>query len=172
MRQGRRWRNERELAGIRTTFNVGVHAYDFLSYLLDSDPIEVVALWDDDGFNVEIQSLALIRFANGVTVYVNINQRTPLLQNDISIYGTAGRIVGTSLTRAREDGRLTVTAADGSESTTPYPSPAPIDSACSRTPGRSWPARPPTPRAPTACAACGCARRWPGPWRSAGSSTS
>jgi 1,5-anhydro-D-fructose reductase (1,5-anhydro-D-mannitol-forming) len=117
------WRNDRDLAGIGTTFNVGVHVYDFLSYLLDSDPVEVVALWDDDGFNVEIQSLALIRFANGTTAYVNINQRTPLPQNDISIYGTAGRIVGTSLTRAREDGSLTVTAADGSESTTPYPSP-------------------------------------------------
>jgi len=118
LRQGRRWRSDRKLAGIGTTFNVGVHVY-LLSYLLDSDPVEVVALWDDDGFNVEIQSLALIRFANGVTAYVNINQRTPLPQNDISIYGTAGRIVGTSLTRAREDGRLTVTAADGSESTTP-----------------------------------------------------
>ena len=117
------WRNDPELAGIGTTFNVGVHVYDFLSYLLDSEPIEVVAMWEDDGFAVEIQSLALIRFENGVTAYVNISQRTPHPQNDISVYGSAGRIVGRSLTRSREDGELTVTAADGSESTTPYPAP-------------------------------------------------
>jgi 1,5-anhydro-D-fructose reductase (1,5-anhydro-D-mannitol-forming) len=117
------WRNDPDLAGIGTTFNVGVHVYDFLSYILDSDPVEVVALWDDDSFAVEIQTLALIRFANGVTAYVNCNQRVPHPQNDLDIYGTVGRIVGHGVTRSREDGRLIVTTADGSESTTAYPSP-------------------------------------------------
>ncbi|HYJ70014.1 MAG TPA: Gfo/Idh/MocA family oxidoreductase [Nocardioidaceae bacterium] len=117
------WRNDPELAGIGTTFNVGVHVYDFLSYILDSDPVEVVAMWDDDNFAVEIQALALIRFANGVTAYVNCNQRLPHPQNDIDIYGTTGRIVGHGVTRSREDGRLVITKADGSESMTAYPSP-------------------------------------------------
>lgn len=116
------WRNDRELAGIGTTFNIGVHAYDFLSYLLDSDPVEVVALWDDDGYAVENQSLALIRFEGGATAYVNSNQRIPQPQNDIAIYGTTGRIVGEGVTRARDDGRLTVTTADGSTET-PYADP-------------------------------------------------
>jgi 1,5-anhydro-D-fructose reductase (1,5-anhydro-D-mannitol-forming) len=116
------WRNDPELAGIGTTFNVGVHAYDFLSYLLDAEPVEVVAMWDDDGFALEVQSLALIRFDNGVTAYVNCNQRVPRPRNDITVYGTTGRIVGDGVTRARDDGRLTVTTADGS-TTTPYPDP-------------------------------------------------
>jgi 1,5-anhydro-D-fructose reductase (1,5-anhydro-D-mannitol-forming) len=119
------WRNDPELAGgLGTTYNIGVHAFDFLRFLLDADPVEVVALFDDENgaYAVETEALALMRFSNGTRVYVNSNQSSAFPQNDIAIFGSRGRIVGNALTRSRSDGTLTVRTADG-ETTTAYAQP-------------------------------------------------
>ena len=109
------WRADPSLAGLGTTYNIGVHAFDFLRCLLGSDPVEVVAMFDDEGgtHRVETEAQVLMRFANGSRVHVNCNQNSPFPQNSIAIYGTAGRIVGSGLTRARQDGVLTVSTSQG-----------------------------------------------------------
>jgi 1,5-anhydro-D-fructose reductase (1,5-anhydro-D-mannitol-forming) len=118
------WRNDPSLAGLGTVYNQGVHAYDALRYLLDAEPVAVSAMFDDEGgrYAIETTALSLIRFDNGVLASVNCNERSPHPQNDIAIFGTAGRIVGRNLTRSREDGELHVLTPDG-ETVTPYPSP-------------------------------------------------
>ena len=118
------WRNDPEFAGLGTLYNVGVHVLDFLRLILDAEPVEVVALFDDDNgrFAVEIEALVLVRFDNGTRVYVNVNQNNPYPQNDIAVYGSKGRITGKSLTRSRVDGELAVLTEQG-ETVTPYPSP-------------------------------------------------
>jgi 1,5-anhydro-D-fructose reductase (1,5-anhydro-D-mannitol-forming) len=63
-----------------------------------------------------------MRFSNGTLVYLNCNEKLAYPQNDITIYGTRGRIIGAGLTRSRVDGDLQVLSADG-ETITPYPSP-------------------------------------------------
>jgi 1,5-anhydro-D-fructose reductase (1,5-anhydro-D-mannitol-forming) len=119
------WRADAALSGLGTVYSQGVHVFDLLRFILDSDPAEVVAIFDDEGgtYEVETQALILIRFENGVRVYLNINQSVRYPQNDVAIYGTEGRIVGTGLTRSRFDGEMRVLDAQG-ESSAAYPQPS------------------------------------------------
>jgi 1,5-anhydro-D-fructose reductase (1,5-anhydro-D-mannitol-forming) len=118
------WRNDKQLAGLGTVYSQGVHVYDFLGWIQDSLPTEVVAFFDDQHgkWNIETEANVLMRFANGARAYVNCNTMNPYPQNDIAIYGTKGRIVGVNLTRSRINGELRVTTESG-ETVTPYESP-------------------------------------------------
>ncbi|HLF61586.1 MAG TPA: Gfo/Idh/MocA family oxidoreductase [Acidimicrobiia bacterium] len=118
------WRADPEIAGLGSVHNVGVHGLDFLRVILHSDPVEVMAMFDKDPKSGGVEMLALItmRFGNGALVHYNANEsiRDPL--NDIVIYGSAGRIVGTSFTRSRSDGELAVLTDEG-ETITRYQAP-------------------------------------------------
>ena len=118
------WRSDPEIAGLGSVHNVGVHGLDFLRVLLDSDPVEVMAMFDKGPDSAEVEMLALIqlRFGNGAMVQYNANERLRDPLNDIVIYGTAGRIVGRSFTRSRSDGELAVLTETG-ETITRYPAP-------------------------------------------------
>lgn len=118
----RGWRTDQPLAGLGAIYNVGVHAYDLLRYLLGSEVSEVTAMADvDRGSALEVLALTLFRFQNGTMAYVNANQMVPLHQADIDIYGTQGRIVGFRCTRPFLDGELRVQRTD-SEQVTQYTS--------------------------------------------------
>ncbi len=114
------WRTDAALAGLGSVNNIAVHPYDLLRYLLRSEVTEVMAMFDV-GRTARLERLAmtLFRFANGTVAYVNGNQLTPNPQNDISIYGTKGRIAGTRLTRPFLEGELRVLTERG-ETVTPY----------------------------------------------------
>jgi 1,5-anhydro-D-fructose reductase (1,5-anhydro-D-mannitol-forming) len=89
------WRGDPALAGLGTTFNVGVHLYDVLRFVLDAEVVEVTALFDvetDAGTKMELTSLVLLRFDNGTLAYVNANQVVPKPLNDVVFQGTSGRI--------------------------------------------------------------------------------
>jgi 1,5-anhydro-D-fructose reductase (1,5-anhydro-D-mannitol-forming) len=118
------WRSDPEIAGLGSVHNVGVHGLDFLRVLLDSDPVEVMGMFDKGPDSGEVEMLALIqlRFGNGAMVQYNANERLRDPLNDIVIYGTAGRIVGRSFTRSRSDGELAVLTETG-ETITRYPAP-------------------------------------------------
>ena len=119
------WRSDPELAGLGTIYSQGVHVFDFLRFILDSDPVEVVAMFDYEKgkYEVETQALVLLRFANGTLAYVNSNQSIPYPHNDIEVFGTRGRITGVNLTRRRSDGELEVlTATTRTVSSYPQPS--------------------------------------------------
>lgn len=118
------WRLDPLLAGLGTIYSHGVHVLDALRFILDSDPIEVMAMFDNEGgrYAVETQALVLLRFRNGTLAYVNCNQCNPHPQNDIAIYGTRGRVRGTDLTRMGRVGQLKVLVA-GTETAIPYPNP-------------------------------------------------
>lgn len=118
------WRADPEIAGLGTVHNVGVHGLDFLRVILDSDPVEVCAVFDNGPETGQVEMLALItiRFGNGALVHYNANEKVRDPLNDIAIYGTAGRIVGKDFTRSRSDGELTVLT-DLGETVTRYPAP-------------------------------------------------
>ena len=118
------WRNEPGMAGLGSVYNVGVHALDFLRLILDSEALEVAAMFDrqPDTGEVERLGMILLRFAGGTMAYVNCNEKVALPRNDVVFFGSAGRIGGYGLTRARVDGELTVVAGNDS-TTTPYPAP-------------------------------------------------
>lgn len=113
------WRADRDLAGLGSVHNVGVHALDLLRVVLDSEPVEVAAMFDQPAGSraVEMLGLVLIRFDNGTLVYSNFNETVPYPVNDIRIYGSAGRITGSGFTRSRVDGRLTLLNSEGEKAT-------------------------------------------------------
>ena len=118
------WRADPRLAGLGSVHNVGIHGLDFLRVILDSEPIEVMAMFDHapGSGSVEMLALVMLRFENGAIVYSNLNETVANPPNDIVIYGSEGRIVGRALTRARSDGDLAVLTKDG-ETVTGYPAP-------------------------------------------------
>lgn len=114
------WRADTELAGLGTVYNIGVHVYDLLRYLLGAEVSEVAAMFDvGRDARLETAALTLLRFDNGALAYVNVNQVVPNYQADIDIYGIKGRIVGDQLMRPWQDGELRVLTGEG-EKVTPY----------------------------------------------------
>jgi predicted dehydrogenase len=103
------WRTDPGLAGLGTLNNIGVHAFDVLRYLLGSEVSEVVALTDSEpGYAIDTTALVLLRFGNGTLAYVNVNQSVPHSRDDIVLYGTAGRVLGSNLSRPERDGALSI----------------------------------------------------------------
>jgi 1,5-anhydro-D-fructose reductase (1,5-anhydro-D-mannitol-forming) len=118
------WRNSNQLAGLGTTYSQGVHVFDFVRYILDSNPVEVSSWFDDENlYDVETQSMSMIRYDSGTLAFANINQRVVYPKNDLTIYGTKGRIYGAGLTRSRLDGNLSVLIGD-EETSAFYPQPS------------------------------------------------
>jgi 1,5-anhydro-D-fructose reductase (1,5-anhydro-D-mannitol-forming) len=118
----RGWRTDPTLAGLGSVFNIGVHTYDLIRYLVGSEVTEVMAMFDaDSGTRLETLAMTVFRFANGTMAYVNANQVVPLKQNDFVIYGTEGRIIGRNLSRHMMDGELRVIVSkDGEEDVRPH----------------------------------------------------
>lgn len=118
------WRADPRMAGLGSIHNVGIHGLDYLRVILDSEPTEVMAMFDraPGSGSVEMLALVMLRFENGAMVYCNLNETVATPQNDIAIYGSGGRMVGTAFTRSRSDGQLAVLTGDG-ETVIDYPAP-------------------------------------------------
>jgi len=111
------WRTDPSLAGMGTTNNVGVHAYDLLGHLLGAEVVEASAAFGfEPGFELDTLSLALLRFDNGALAYVNVNQATPYHQPDLVVHGTAGRVLGKNVTRPHLSGEVSVIGNQGERS--------------------------------------------------------
>jgi 1,5-anhydro-D-fructose reductase (1,5-anhydro-D-mannitol-forming) len=115
------WRLEPSVAGLGTTYSIGVHAYDILRYLLGSEVELVTALFDKPRGVMEEVNLAILRFANGAMAQLSVHESTPYPHNDFVIYATKGRILGRGLTRSRAGGVMEVTTADGKTRTRKFP---------------------------------------------------
>jgi 1,5-anhydro-D-fructose reductase (1,5-anhydro-D-mannitol-forming) len=103
------WRADPQLAGRGVTFNIGVHAFDLLRYLLADEVSEVVTMTEvgrED--KLERIAISLFRFSKGAIAHINANQALPFNQPGISIYGTKGRISGHWITRPFADGDMLV----------------------------------------------------------------
>lgn len=116
----RGWRTDPELAGLGTVYNIGVHTYDLVRYLVGSEVAEVTAMFDAPPGQLETLALTLLRFENGAFAYVNANQSVPFRQNDFVVYGSSGRIVGRNLSRHMQEGELRVVRGEGEETSEAY----------------------------------------------------
>ncbi|MGQ0522298.1 MAG: Gfo/Idh/MocA family protein [Betaproteobacteria bacterium] len=102
------WRIDAALAGMGTTYSIGVHAYDILRYLVAAEVEMVSALFDKPRGVMEEMNLSLFRFSNGVLAQLSVHENSPLPHNDIVVYGSKGRITGRGVTRSRDGGVLEV----------------------------------------------------------------
>jgi len=114
----RGWRTNQDLAGLGVIFNLGVHTYDLVRYLVGAEVREVMAMFD--GGPPETQVLALLRFTNGAMAYVNVNHTVTHRQNDLVAYGSNGRVVGRNMTRHNMQGELNVITDDGEETSSQF----------------------------------------------------
>jgi 1,5-anhydro-D-fructose reductase (1,5-anhydro-D-mannitol-forming) len=115
------WRVDPALAGLGTTYSIGVHVYDILRYLIASEVEMVSAFFDKPRGVMEETNLSLFRFANGVLGQLSVHEKTPLPHNDFVIYGTRGRITGRGITRSRAGGVLEVATTDGKTRSKEFP---------------------------------------------------
>ena len=115
------WRLEADVAGLGTTYSIGVHIYDILRYMLSAEVEAVTTLFDTPRGVMEETNLSTLRFANGALVQVNINEKAPNPHNDFVIYGSKGRITGRGVTRSRASGELQILMNDGKTRRTQYP---------------------------------------------------
>lgn len=103
------WRADPSLAGMGAVFNLGVHTYDLLRFLLGSEVTQVTAMFGEPGPDgLETEALVLLRFSNGTLAYVNANEVTPMPINEIVIHGTKGRLEGRGITSPGKDGEMRV----------------------------------------------------------------
>lgn len=113
----RGWRTDPAVAGLGTLNNIGVHAFDVLRYLLGSEVTEVAAMADSEpGFRIETTALVLLRFGSGALAYVHANQSAPHARDDIVLYGSEGRVLGSNLSRPDRDGTLSIALPTGERS--------------------------------------------------------
>ncbi|MDH4115823.1 MAG: Gfo/Idh/MocA family oxidoreductase [Acidimicrobiia bacterium] len=109
------WRADPELAGMGAVFNVGVHIFDLIGWMIDSEPVAASAV--TDRHPLDRTTLVTIRFGDGTLAQVNCNESVPHPRNDLILHGERGRIIAHNLTRARESGRLEVVTAAGTKVT-------------------------------------------------------
>lgn len=115
------WRLDPAVAGLGTTYSIGVHIYDILRYMLGSEVETVSALFDTPRGVMEETNLSTLRFRNGALVQVNINEKAPNPHNDFVIYGSKGRITGRGVTRSRASGQLEILTSGGDVRRIEYP---------------------------------------------------
>lgn len=115
------WRVDPQVAGLGTSYSIGVHIYDILRYLLSSEVEMVTAMFDSARGVMEETNLSTLRFQNGAMAHVSIHEKAPYPHNDMVIYGTKGRITGRGVTRSRDSGVLEVLTSDGKVQRIEYP---------------------------------------------------
>lgn len=121
-RRYRNWRTNPEVAGLGSVHNVGVHGLDALGVMLGAEPVEVAAMFDSAPGSGSVEWLAhlALRFSNGALGLYDCNERLANPRNELTVYGTEGRVIGSGLTRSRSDGHLTLLTG-GVESARYYP---------------------------------------------------
>jgi predicted dehydrogenase len=115
------WRVDPDMAGLGTTYSIGVHVYDILRYLLSSEVVSVSTLFDTPRGVMEETAMSTFRFASGAIAHVAVHEKAPHPHNDFVIQGTQGRITGRGLTRSRAGGLLEVLDGKGATRATEYP---------------------------------------------------
>ena len=154
------WRVDPAVAGLGTTFSIGVHVYDILRYLLASEISMVSAFFDTPAGVMEETNLSLLRFANGVLAQMSVHEKTPFPHNDFVIYGSKGRILaGASPAVARGAScrsRLRTARRASRNSRRSTPTARAWRHSATRSSKGANPCRP----ASTACAACSSRTRW------------
>ena len=88
----------------------GVHAVDALEFILDQTVVEVAALTDGQAVDAPLEKLAAmsLRFSGGAIGMVCCGSRMPDAKNDVTIYGSDGRVLLADSSRPSLEGTLEV----------------------------------------------------------------
>ena len=110
------WRLHKPAAGGGVTVDITCHDADTLRFLLDSEPVEAVALSQQAGLatgEVEDGVMAVLRFDNGVLAQVHDAFTVKHADTGLEIYGTEGSIIARNVMTQRPVGEVTLRTASG-----------------------------------------------------------
>ena len=114
------WRADRDLAGLGTIHNLGVHAFDLIRFVCGAEFAQVTAMLDQEP--PESVALVLARLDSGALVRVTAIEVASRQRATLAIQGTGGHIAGANLTPPSSDpARLAVLAGDAPETTVEAP---------------------------------------------------
>jgi 1,5-anhydro-D-fructose reductase (1,5-anhydro-D-mannitol-forming) len=119
----RQWWDDPELIGHASTMmGTGVHVVDALRFVLDQEVIEVAALSDGQTSTQPLEQLVAmaLRFDRGTVATICCGRRLPDSRNDLVLYGSLGRFIGSDALWEGRQGTFEVVS-DTVHTTETYP---------------------------------------------------
>lgn len=115
------WEHPEMIGGASAMMGTGVHAIDTLHFIVGQEVVEVAAITDGQSQAKPLENLATmcLRFHGGALGMVCCGSRMPDSRNDLTIYGSNGRIVLADSLVAPLQGTLEVVS-DTVNTTVPY----------------------------------------------------
>ncbi len=116
------WETPDMVGNARAMIGTGVHCVDDLEFILGQTVVEVAALTDGQAAGAPLENLAVmsLRFSGGAIGMVCCGSRMPDSKNDVTIYGSEGRVLLADASRPLMGGSLEV-ASETVNSTVTYP---------------------------------------------------
>ncbi|MDM0110953.1 Gfo/Idh/MocA family oxidoreductase [Variovorax sp. J22R133] len=106
------WRVHKPDAGGGVVLDITVHDADTLRFILDAEPVEVVAMTQGSG-PVEDGVMAVLRFDNGVLAQLHDAFNVAYAGTGIEIHGTSGSIIGRDVMTQAPIGQVMLRTQDG-----------------------------------------------------------
>jgi len=110
------WRLTKPSAGAGVILDITVHDADTLRFILNSEPVEAVALSQQAGMaegGLEDGVMAALRFDNKVVAQLHDAFTVKFANTGLEIHGTEGSIIGRDVMTQRPVGRVTLRNAQG-----------------------------------------------------------
>jgi 1,5-anhydro-D-fructose reductase (1,5-anhydro-D-mannitol-forming) len=104
------WDDPAMMGGASTMMGTGVHVVDLLRFLLGQEVTEVAAITDGQSQRQPLEQRAAmsLRFDGGTIATVCCGRLLPDSRNDVTLYGSHGRITGAAMLWEARQGRLEV----------------------------------------------------------------
>ncbi|WP_085032417.1 Gfo/Idh/MocA family protein [Ensifer aridi] len=110
------WRLDRPEAGGGVILDITVHDADTLRFVLDDDPIEVVAISHSAGMGkegLEDGVMGVLRFRSGVIAQFHDAFTTKYAETGFEVHGTEGSLIGRNVMTQRPVGTVTLRNEEG-----------------------------------------------------------
>jgi 1,5-anhydro-D-fructose reductase (1,5-anhydro-D-mannitol-forming) len=112
------WRLMTPAAGAGVVLDITVHDADTLRFVLDDEPLEVIALTQSGGMaasGVEDGVMGVIRFRSGVTAQFHDAFTTKFATTGFEVHGAEGSLIGTNCMSQKPVGEVLLRTAAGEE---------------------------------------------------------
>ena len=106
------WTHPELVGGAFSMLTIGVHAIDDLQFLLGQQVVELAAITDGQTTERPLENLATmcLRFDGGTIGTMCCGMRLPDFQNDVSLYGSEGKVILADGSWPRLQGELRVSS--------------------------------------------------------------
>ncbi|PMS16670.1 fructose reductase [Trinickia dabaoshanensis] len=105
----RGWRIDRKDAGGGVVLDISVHDADTLRFVLDAEPVEVMAMSASSGMaqaGLADGVMGIIRFDNGVLAQIHDAFTVPYAPTGLEVHGTAGSLIARDVMTQRAAGEI------------------------------------------------------------------